>query len=275
MKRTTRNAHDRAEERRDQALRDIVAVDEQLRLGEIPPIAVQLLRADYERRAAEALAIETRISPGPMPRARRTGHAHKLPYLVTALTALLITMLVLPRYVGLRPTNGFVTGNEPLRSNLPSPTLSSAPPPTAVALSPSLLALEAAVSAQPTDMAARLGLANGYTDQGHYNQARRQYQYLLSHDPANVEGRAHYAWLLLQTGHPKQALTAVQRALTEDPSSQDAAWFLANIDLYGRGDAEAALPVLRGLQQRPNLDSALRDRVNALAIIAAGQTGHP
>lgn len=266
----------RLAEDRDQALRDLLAVDEQERVGEIPAAAAEALRRRYEAAAAHALSAlaEPDQPTRPTPSSRRhPSRVRRAAYLATALAAVLAAVVVLPRYLAPRPAGGFVTGNLPTpAASSPAPNAapgrSSAPAGTSAALA----ALQAAVRARPEDAAARLALANVETAGGRYADAATQYGWLLQRDPNNAEVLAHSGWLLLQTGQPQQAYSAVTRALRLDPGSVHGLWFLANIELSGLADPTAALATLRQLQDQ-DMPASLRAQVQALTAAATRQAG--
>ena len=123
--------HEQAEEERDQAVRDLVALDEQVRAGEIPPGPAQLLRSEYERAAIDAMARldelrERSPNSGGGSRGTRT---RALAYLGTMLLAAVAALIVLPDSVQQRPQNGFVTGNEVMQttSAMPMPMPAATP----------------------------------------------------------------------------------------------------------------------------------------------------
>ncbi|MEU0469613.1 hypothetical protein ABZ215_36915 [Amycolatopsis sp. NPDC006131] len=120
-----------AEEERDQAIRDLIALDEQIRAGEVPPGPAQLLRSEYERAAADALARLDSLpaQPSGSRRARRGARTRALAYLGTVLLAAVAALVILPDSVQQRPQNGFVTGNEVMQSTsgMPMPMPSAAP----------------------------------------------------------------------------------------------------------------------------------------------------
>jgi hypothetical protein len=273
----------RLREQRDQALRDILALEQQVASGEIPVAAAQKLRRGYERSVAQALDDDMGAATvrGAVPPPHRVGRGRVVAYLLAVAVAVLAAVVVLPAYLGARPTNGFVTGNEPrqsLAAQSPPSLPAAAPGPSSLpSVAPDqsapLTALAAVVAANPDDDAARLALANLYTADGRYEQAAQQYSDLLQRSPTNTEARARYAWLLLQIGLPQQALTMVNQALTADPLYQDGLWVLANIQLYGLDDPGAALTALRQLQQRPNLPAVVRSQATALAAIATQRAG--
>jgi len=65
-----------------------------------------------------------------------------------------------------------------------------------------------------------------------------------------------------------QAQRYVDQALELAPANQEALWFRANIELYGRSDPAAALAVLAQLQQRDDLEATVRAQVADLVAVA-------
>lgn len=122
---------EQAEEERDQAVRDLVALDEQVRAGEIPPGPAQLLRSEYERAAVDAMARLDRLRDRPPSsgRGNRGTRTRALAYLGTVLLAAIAALVILPDSVQQRPQNGFVTGNEVMQSTsaMPMPMPSATP----------------------------------------------------------------------------------------------------------------------------------------------------
>lgn len=112
------------EEEREQALRDLLALDEQVAAGEIPPDAAERLRAEYERTAADAMTRLDQERPTGPRKLDRRSRARTLAYLATVLVAGIAALVILPNAVQQRPQNGFVTGNEPMQStsSMPMPT---------------------------------------------------------------------------------------------------------------------------------------------------------
>ncbi len=115
-----------AEEERDQALRDILALEAQVEAGEIPPDAARRLRAEYEQAAADALnRLDEPVEPVARQRRTREARTRAIAYLVTLVAAGIAAVVVLPAAVQQRPQNGFVTGNEVMPSSTPAATLPS------------------------------------------------------------------------------------------------------------------------------------------------------
>lgn len=275
-------------EQRDQALTDLLAIDEQVAAGELPAPVAERLRGRYEQAAAQAItALEagepaTADPADPPPghqrrRPQRQRRSQTIAYLLAGV-AVFAVLGLLPTFLQPRPPGGWVSGNEaariaPAMPGPASPAVPAVPPvPTGTGSSAApavpLSELESAVAARPDDLILRLALALRYQGVGRADLAAQQYAEVLRRDPGNAEAHAHLGWLLLQAGQPRQALTMVDRALTADPTLLDALWFKANIELYGLNDPAAALTVLAGLQRRGDLGAALRGQVSTLTALA-------
>ncbi len=270
------------EERRDQALADLVDVDRQEAVGELPPEVADRLRAQYEAVAAAAITAlreqrEEREGPAagdpsgeapgpgapPAPRGRRWRLAL---YAATAAGALVAAAVLLPGYLGTRPVGGFVSGNEPLAQASATPTprdLSTV----------STAEMEAVVRQNPDVLGMRLALAARYVQDGQYDKATQNYAEVLKRDPGNAEALAHLGWILLQLGDPARAADFVGRARAADPSLVDAMWFQANIRLYGLKDPAGALDVLDQMSRRTDLSPQVRQQVADLTRTAQQQAG--
>lgn len=261
------------EELRDQALRDIVDLDRQVSEGELPPAVAAGLRQQYELAAAGALRgleqdseqpheepadVRTRA---PRPRAIQAAYA------IIAAGSVLAAVVLLPAYVGDRPPGGFVTGNEfqQAPSDAPGPGSDAIPRDISTV---SNAEMETVIAANPEVIDMRLAMANRYVEEGDYGAAARHYTVALEQQPDNVEALAHFSWLLLQLDEVSEALRYVDRALALDPEHQEALWFKANIELYGKSDPDAALAVLEQLQQRDDLEDTVRDQVDSLVTVA-------
>lgn len=251
----------RLEEYRDQALRDIVDLERQVRDGEIPADRAEPLREGYERAAARAMVALEEVSSTPastpkQPRSRGVLAA----YALAAVAGVLALAVVLPGSVGQRPAGGFVTGNEAVQGPTDAPgrylsTVTDAE-------------LEAVLQAQPEVISMRIALAGRYTEQGNYDRAAAHYVRALEQDPDDPEAQAHFGWLLLQLDRPREALRLVERARRTDPSMLDALWFEANIRHRGLDDPAGALAVLAEMRTRDDLSPVVRQQVTELTATA-------
>jgi tetratricopeptide (TPR) repeat protein len=263
----------RLEQERDQALRDLVDLDRQVTRGDIPGELAERLRQQYERRAADALALlETDADPaGPAsPAALRGTRARWAAYAVAGAVALFATVVLLPGYLGERPAGGAVTGNEALGSTAPDGGAGTAPRDLSAVTNEEM---EAVVTDNPEVIDMRLALAQRYLDGGEYADAARHYLVALDQEPRNVEAQAHYGWLLLQLDEAEQAMEYVDGALAQDPRSVEGLWFKANIAFFGLSDPAAATAVLDQLRQRPDLTPELRNQVETLAREIRARSG--
>jgi len=284
-------------EQRDQALQDLVDLEDQVAAGELEAAVADRLRDRYESVAARAItalaaaagpptATEPPTAPEPPtatgpataadahtaadpPTAHRPRrHAGRRPAYALAAAAALVAVLLLPGSVGTRPAGGFVTGNEAVQR-----ASDAAPGPIGDPASVSDSQLEAVVAANPNVLGMRLALADRYLGAGQYAQAGRHLSVALAQQPHSVPAQSHYGWLLMQLGRPEQAIGYVDRALAGSPDDLEALWFLANIALYGLSDPDTAVTALTRLQRRTDLTPASRDQVAALLQSARERTG--
>ena len=263
----------RLEQRRDQALRDLVDLERQVGDGELPADVADGLRQTYERTAATALALLAAPTPdgeaAPQPPDRSSWRGRWAAYGLALAVALFAAVVLLPVYLGERPTGGAVSGNEALGSALPAQG-GTAPRDLSTVTNEEM---EDVVAENPDVLDMRLALAHRYLDEADYLAAARHYLVALDREPRNVEAQSHYGWLLMQTGEPDQAIDYVDRALAQDPREVEALWFKANIVLYGLSDPAGALTVLDELQQRTDLEPETGSQVEALIAAARAQGG--
>ncbi|MDN5751614.1 MAG: tetratricopeptide repeat protein [Pseudonocardia sp.] len=253
----------------DQAVRDIVELDEQVAAGEITDDDARPLRRRYEGTAARALsALDTctpisgsdEPEPARPPRPRGWG----LAYAIVGVVAVLVTVVLLPASVIDRPVGGFVTGNE-IGEDV-GRDIGAAP-----ALDPNTPVtdeqLEEVVAANPDVVGMRLALAARYVGQGDYAAAMGHYLDALRREPDNAAGLARLGWLLFRIGQPDEALESVQQALAVDPNLDEALWYRANIQLDGLDDPAGALTTLLVLDGR-TLDPEIAAQVDELTAEA-------
>ena len=262
----------RLEQERDQALRDLVDLDRQVADGELPADVAADLRDRYERTAAAALAQLAAAPPtesGVAPAADSTSwRARWAAYGLALAVAVFAAVVLLPVYLGERPTGGTVSGNEALGSAAPGEGESDAPRDLSTVTNEEM---EAVVTENPDVIDMRLALAHRYLDDVDYLAAARHYLVALDQEPRSVEAQAHYGWLLTQLDEPEQAMEYVDGALAQDPRAEEALWFKANIALFGLADPVGALTVLQQLQEMPELAPEVRTQVEALTAEARAQ----
>lgn len=262
------------EQRRDQALADLVDLERQVAAGEVPAAVAERLRRRYEADAARAMdRLDTAPQPvndgkGPAPSRRSRGRVAA--YIAAAAIAVFAAAIVLPQYVAQRPERGFITGNEAAQSDPASDSRApSTPRSTGRDLSKVTEAeMEAVIAANPDIVGMRLALARRYLDKGQYDKAGEHYGVALKQDPRNPDVLAQSGWLLFKLGKPDAALRFVDEALEIDPTSPEALWYKANILLDGRKNPDAALVILRQLSARDDLPADLHADVERLSTVA-------
>lgn len=266
------------EQRRDQALRDLLDLERQEADNEIPAEVAAQLRGTYELTAAEALADIEASNAAQTPAAARSPRRSWAPgltrgwiaaYVMATAVALFGAVVLLPRYVQSRPEGGAVTGNEVIEQEaLPPPT-----PRTRDLTTVPDAELQAMVEAGPSVLDTRLALANRYLANGDLNRASEHFGVALTLDPANPEVLAGAGWVLFKLGRIEPATRFIDQALGVYPDSQDALWYKANILLQDRRDAAGALDLLGRLAARADLDPQRRAEVERLIGSARGGPG--
>ncbi len=270
---TTSAQHDlssraRMEQQRDQALRDLLELEQQVRAGEVPPGPAAELRRRYERAAAEALALldDTETIESARPRRKLTWRA--VVYGAGGFAALVALAVVLPPALQERPEGGFVTGNEVTQ-------VGPAPQPTASAPGRDLsrvsdTEMEQVIAANPNVVGMRLALAQRYRDKGEFDNAVPHYREVLGREPGNAEALASLGWILLMLDDPVEASRFADQALERDPTLPLGWWLQANVLLYGQDDPDGAIEALRRMQELP-LEPEVQDQAAALEQEARGR----
>ena len=264
----------RLEQERDQALRDLVDLERQVAEGELPADVAAGLRNRYEQAAAAALAHLDAVptsGSGAEPAPDRTSWRGRwAAYALALAVAVFAAVVLLPVYLGERPSGGAVSGNEVLGSAAPGPGQGNAPRDLSTVTNEEM---EDVVTENPDVIDMRLALAHRYLDDADQLSAARHYLVALDQEPRSVEAQAHYGWLLMQLDEPEQAMEYVDGALAQDPRAEEALWFKANIALDGLSDPAGALTALRQLQERPDLAREFRTQVESLMAEARAQAG--
>ncbi len=243
------------EQRRDQALRDIVDLERQVADREIPDEVAEALRCRYEAAAAAALdALDAAPELEPVP--ERPSRSRRVVYLAAAAVAVAAAVL-LPSYVSTRPPGGAVSGNEVLA---PDTSVATSAAPNLSGMSDA--DLEAAVTENPTAVGARLALAERYVAAGEYDKATDHYAVALQQDAGNPEVLGGAGWLLFKLGKVADAIRFVDQALAVSPDEPAVLWYKANILLDGVGDTAGGRDILRRLAESDDLPAGLRPRVD-------------
>lgn len=245
-------------ERREQALRDLVELEEQERAGEIPPADAARLRVQYEQEAASAILALTARGGRRQP-ADPGRPARRVAYVAAIVVAGVAAAILLPVAVVARPPGGYVTGNE---LNGQRATPSAAPQRDLTKVSDE--ELEEVVRANPDVVGMRLALADRYFASGRYDRAASHYARVLERQPNEPVATARTGWILFQAGDVERAAQLVARARSADPSLLEAMWFDANIRLYGRRDRAGALRALADMRAAPGIRPTVLDQVAAL-----------
>ena len=254
------------EDRRDVALRDLAELDDQVDADELDPSTARMLRRRYEADAAAAIrALETLDQQHPGPAGDESSSAGRRGRGIAATAGVAVLLAVgaavaLPRFVDTRPEGGFVTGNEAIdgpRWDLAQVTNEE---------------MEQVVAANPGVVDMRLRLAHRYLDEGEFMDAYDHYMAVLEREP-NPEAMSHLGWVVFSDGQVDLALELLDASRRRDPGNAETLWFLANVELYGRDDPDAALDLLERLQRRDDLQQ--RDQLDRTIAVARRRAGTP
>jgi len=257
-------ARRRLEERRDNALRDLEELAQQVEDGEIDDEAAARLEESYR---AELAAAEEGLAalPEPQPKApkkeaaaakQRPGRPveeapRRLPARGLAMIAAVVAVLTVA-IVFIANSSG---DEETAAPGTPSQS-------TMPAGSGDMVAdLEAAVAANPEVNGMRLALAEVYFNQFEFDKAREHYLAVLHNSPTPdelTETMLQLGLVEFYSGDPETAAQHIQVVLDDDPESLPGRFYLGAIQLYGLEDPASAIETLEGLVDDPELPEAAR-----------------
>ncbi|MBW3658621.1 MAG: tetratricopeptide repeat protein [Actinobacteria bacterium] len=259
--------HAELREQRDQAVRDLAELDDQVADGEIDAATAADLRRRYEADAAAALRALERAGPSPTPGTEgdgRTGRGLLVAASVLAVAVVGGAVLALPSFVLDRPEGGYVTGNEvtagaPEGRNLAEVTTEE---------------MEAVVAQNPDIVPMRLALAHRYFDAGEFRAAFDHYMAVLGRGP-DSEALSRLGWIVASDGETALGIQLLERSLRLAPGDPEATWFLANIRLYGQGEVAEATALLEALLEREDLGPYREPIEQSLADARAATEARP
>ena len=261
------SAYRRAREQHDQALRDLVELDEQVAAGELPAARAAVLRGHYEAEAATALAaLDVLAASDESPsRAVTTGEdpataqddtvpsqdatrppwwrdSRRLTAVVGGVAVVVLLVVGVTRSVQPRPPGGFVTGNEAAGASGAGRDLSEV----------TIEEMAEVVQDNPDVVPMRLALAHRYLDDGQYDRAVDHYMQVLERQD-DPEAMSHLGWLMYLDDKLDLAVPLLEESLDRRPTDPEAQWFMANVRLYGQRRPDQALRLLEQLLNRGDL----------------------
>ena len=251
------------EERKAQALRDLVEVERQLQAGEIDGPTAERLTQRYE---AEVVSTVEALSAPAAEKTRRRWSAGRLAATaVLVLGALAAIVALAARATEPRPDNGFVTGN-----------VGSRPPPRDLS-QVSNEEMERVIAANPGVTPMRLALVERYLRAGDVEKAQRHAQAALETNPSPTDRQRalkYLGWTTAVRGQPAEGARLLEQSLAMAPADLDAQWFLANVRLTGLGDRHGATTLLESIL-RAGIPADKRAVVERKLAEARGQPAPP
>jgi tetratricopeptide (TPR) repeat protein len=244
-----------AQERCDQARRDLEELALQVEAGEVDPDDAERLAATYRDELAEAemaLASIDEVSgsrpEGRSPRRTMVGAL----VLVAAFAgiALTVSRFVVDRDDGL--LQGVAGQAEFDPSEVSNETLE---------------AVVAANAGDPMINGMRLALAGRYFDERDYQRAFIHYQAVLDAEPSAAEAGealARLGWMVYEgNGEVELATSLLDRSLEARPDDPLTLYLLARVTWCGAGDARAAVALLERVLALPGVEGEVADSVAA------------
>jgi len=131
--------------------------------------------------------------------------------------------------------------------------------------------MEAVIADNPNVAGMRAALARRYFEAGEFSNALGHYLVVLEQDPGHAEALATVGWMSFLSQEPELAESYVGRALEVAPGYPDALWYVANIRLFGTGDAEGAGVALQELLEIEGLPDDLR--IEAESLLEQARSG--
>lgn len=268
---------ERAEERLRHARRDLEELITQIEGGEIDEATGARLRERYERDVAEAErrleelpSAKTRPARPQVPAtaaAQSPGVPRRTLWIMgAAVVALTVVIVLLARSGG----DETAVANEPAVPSGPGSSQGG------------FAEMEAALAANPDNMALRLALAGLYFEFGDYIPAMQHYLAVIEGEatpPERSVALGRVGFLAYVTEQYDAAVAYVQQGIDADPNNGENYLFMGVIQLYGVGDPEAAasnfeavlaLPDCTGEDTGPCIPPELRLDVEGMLAEARG-----
>ena len=257
----TAQQREQVQERHEQAIRDLVELEDQVEAGEVPAARAALLRERYEAEAATALrwleshAPETEVVTGngrerPSNEsngrtARRRSRRRRWVGATGGVVVVAALTFAVTRAVQPRPDGGVITGNmaDSGGRDLSDVTVEE---------------MASVVDENPDVVPMRLALAHRYVDAGQYEEAFSHYMQVLERSD-NPEAMAHLGWLTFLDDKVDLAVPLLEESLERRPDDAEAMWFMANVRLYGQERPQQALPLLERLLARDDLGDQVEE----------------
>jgi len=220
------------EQRRDQSIADLRALDAQVASGEIETADAERLRRRYEADVADALAAIDAEREAPA-----TGRSPRRVWIgvIAFVLAAAGIVFALTRAVEPRDDTGPLSGvaADVVTGGVDLSTVTDEQMEQVVAANPDI-----------TDM--RLALARRYVEEGDFSSALPHYLYILDKGP-NAEALMYVGWMTYLSGDAETGASLLDRSLALVPDEVLTQWFLANVRYTGLGDVQGALPLLQAV----------------------------
>jgi AAA+ superfamily predicted ATPase len=137
-----------------------------------------------------------------------------------------------------------------------------------------LQSLREALAVSPANVPLLMLFAQACIDELSFDEARRAYEQVLSHEPERVEAKLGIAQLLQLTGHISEAIVRTEALVQADPKLAEGWLLLSRLELADGDRRSAAEHYQKALHLRPALkDNALEKLVGLSSRTVATSTG--
>lgn len=243
------------EERKAQALRDLLDVERQRDAGEIDADTAARLTRRYE---AEVVAAVTALAgvPEEEPGARRGGFDMRTLTIVGVVVVLCVAVAALVTSNS-RPKNASAAASS-------SGTMVASAPTTRDLSTVTNEEMEKVIAANPTVTPMRLALVERYLRDGNIEKAHEHSQIALDNNPApgdRERALKYLGWTTFLMGDAAKGADLLNQALGLDTTDLDAMWFLGNVQLSGLGQPAAAVTLFQKIVATPDITGQQRAQV--------------
>lgn len=244
------------DERRAQALRDLIELERQREVGELDDATADRLRSGY---LAEAAAAEEALSG--------IVAAEVVSEQEEASNETALSRQTLMRGTGLTVGAGLALAAA-IFFIVELPDNSTQPTTTQVAQqdlsSLSVDELEQIVADFPEVVHTRLALARRYFLDNDYQAAFPHYLQVIDRDPNNADALSDLGWMVFVSGDAGTASSLLGQALAAAPGDPQATLYLAVVRMRGLDDPDGALALLDELTEAGEIPEDLLPQVESL-----------
>lgn len=225
-------------ERRTQAERDLVELDQRVASGDLEPEIAERLRPIYgEELAALNAALAAPTSDDDASPMRAARNRTLVGSAVVLIASVGFALVVQAQSTRPRPEGAAVTSNDTAAEPRDLSQVSNEE-------------MEDVIRANPTVVPMRLALVERYLRDGELEKARDHARTALEHNPAPGDKQRalkYLGWATASLGDTASGVQLLEESLSMAPGDIDAKWFLAQVRLEALGDRAGAVALFESI----------------------------